>query len=249
MGAPAAQPTADFSAPFLTAFPAPGPLGLARLPIGRHGLPREVVRAHQRNRLLAGAVAALGERGCLATSIATVIKVAGVSRCTFYEHFADKEACFLTAYDEVLAWLEREGADAVDAAVGWPAKVRAAVDFTLSALAADPNLGRFVTAEIFLAGPAAAARHRELVDRLCEPLRAGRAESPVASRLPVSLEPTLIGGAVSLIARHIAAGDGERLADLAPEIIYFLLLPYLGAAPAQSVAELGGPSLSRAAAD
>jgi hypothetical protein len=132
------------------------------------------------------------------------------------------------------------GSAAVDRAAGWPAKVRAAVDFTLSALAADPSRGRLVTAEIFLAGPAAAVRHRELVDRLCEPLRAGRAEGPVASRLPASLEPTLIGGAVSLIARHIAAGDGERLAELAPEITYFLLLPYLGAAPAQSVAELGG---------
>jgi AcrR family transcriptional regulator len=247
--APAAQPAADLSAPFLTAFPAPGPLGPARLPIGRHGLPRELIRAHQRNRLLAGAVAELGERGCLATSIATVIKAAGVSRSTFYEHFADKEACFLTAYDEVLAWLEREGSAAVDRAASWPAKVRAAVDFTLGALAADPNLGRLVSAEIFLAGPAAAARHRQLVDRLCEPLRAGRAESPVASRLPANLEPTLIGGAVSLVARHIAAGDGERLAELAPEITYFLLLPYLGAAAAQSVAAPGGRSLSPALAD
>src|SRR5207253_2083261 len=39
------------------------------------------------------------ERGYPATTVADVVERAGVSRRTFYEQFADKEACFLAAYD------------------------------------------------------------------------------------------------------------------------------------------------------
>ena len=214
----------------------PPPFALARLPIGRHGLPREVVQANQRNRLLAGAIDAIGERGYAAGSVAGIIKAAGVSRNTFYEHFADREACFLAAYEAIVAWLEREGAAAAAGAGDWPGAVRAAVAKTLALLGADLGVARLLTVEISLAGPAAAAAERALVDRLAAPLRLGRAEGPPNAGLSARLEPALIGGAFSLVARAVGAGQGDRLAELASGITEFLLVPYLGAMAAARAA-------------
>ena len=76
---------------------------LQRLPPGRHSVPAEEVARQQRLRLMAGMLDAVGEQGYVATSVADVLSRAGVSRRTFYEHFADKEACFLQAFDHVAA--------------------------------------------------------------------------------------------------------------------------------------------------
>ena len=65
------------------------------LPPGRHGLPRDFVSRNQRHRLLTAVAWSVAERGYNATTVANITKAASVSRRTFYEHFADKEACFL----------------------------------------------------------------------------------------------------------------------------------------------------------
>ena len=75
------------------------PASPSRLPSGRHGLTRDVVVASQRTRLVDAMAQIVAEKGYPATTVADVVERAGVSRRTFYEQFADKEACFLAAYD------------------------------------------------------------------------------------------------------------------------------------------------------
>ena len=60
---------------------------------------RGAARLAARGRLICAIADAVAAEGYAATSVADVIALAGVSRKTFYEHFADKEACFLAAYD------------------------------------------------------------------------------------------------------------------------------------------------------
>src|SRR4051795_2217185 len=69
------------------------------LPRGPHGLERDVVLASQRGRMLGAMADAVAGKGFAATTVADVVAGAGVSRKTFYEHFRDKEECFLAAYD------------------------------------------------------------------------------------------------------------------------------------------------------
>ena len=83
--------------------PATPPSTPNRLPSGRHGLPRETVAASQRARMIDAMAAVVAEKGYAATTVADVVERAGVSRRTFYEQFADKEACFLAAYEVGLA--------------------------------------------------------------------------------------------------------------------------------------------------
>src|SRR5882757_2126348 len=99
------------------------PPELARLPHGRHGLPREFVVHNQRERLIAGLAEAVVEHGYAATTITHITKAAAVSRRTFYEHFESKEDCFLAAYDVVLEQLRERVIAAGEAVDEWPARV------------------------------------------------------------------------------------------------------------------------------
>ncbi len=54
----------------------------------------------QRTRIVAAAAATLEELGCRAITVAQVAGRAGVSRKTFYEHFEDRESCFIAALEE-----------------------------------------------------------------------------------------------------------------------------------------------------
>jgi AcrR family transcriptional regulator len=212
---------------------------LARLPRGRHGLPREFVDQNHRNRLLAATVDSVAERGYLATTVATITSHAGVSRGAFYRHFADKEDSFLSAYDLITGWLEIEAAR-VAAERSWARGVGAAVEATLALLAADPRLARLCAVEVFPAGPSAVARQEATIDRLCVRLRRGRAEGAAGPQLPEQLERILIGGAISLVARYVNAKRSQRLEELTDQLTEFLLAPYLGTASASRLAAEGG---------
>src|SRR5687768_6636573 len=69
------------------------------LPRGRHAAAREIVWESQRERMLAAMAEAVAAKGYARVAVADVIALAGVSRKTFYEHFANKDACLLAAFD------------------------------------------------------------------------------------------------------------------------------------------------------
>src|SRR5687768_12206877 len=54
--------------------------------------------ADHRTRLLEAMGEAVTEKGYAQVTIADIARHARVSKRTFYEHFADKEECFLAAY-------------------------------------------------------------------------------------------------------------------------------------------------------
>jgi AcrR family transcriptional regulator len=134
------------------------------LPSGSSGIPREQVVASQRQRLIHGVTMAVAEKALSATTISDITDRAGVSKKTFYDHFADKLACFLAAYDhgaasilaevaEAAANARREGLDAVS-------QYRAGTHAYLSFLVREAPYARTFCLEMLAAGPEAAARHR-----------------------------------------------------------------------------------------
>ncbi|MGH3429378.1 MAG: hypothetical protein ACRDQZ_17730, partial [Mycobacteriales bacterium] len=87
------------------------------------------------------------------------------------------------------------------------------------------------------AGPAVAARFDRAIGEIAAPLRLGRDERPADERpLPDSTEDTVIGSLVSLVQRKVAAGEAERLGDLLPDCVEFVLAPYLDHAEASRLA-------------
>jgi AcrR family transcriptional regulator len=215
------------------------PPELARLPPGRHGLPREFVVHNHRERLIAGLAAAVAEKGYSATTISDITKHAAISRRTFYEHFESKQDCFLAAYDVVLKQIRDRVADAAAAESDWPHRVHAGIRALLAFLAAEPELARLGMVESMVAGPEIAARHRDAVDSFVAVLRGGRAgllSDNSENGLPETTEEAVVGGIALLIARRVIAGKTVQLPSLLPDLTRFALTPYIGADEAAAVA-------------
>src|SRR3954451_20197141 len=69
-------------------------------PRGRHAPPLEVRLEVQRERLLEAAAEVFAERGYAEASAEAISRAAGMSKATFYEHFANKEDAILALFDE-----------------------------------------------------------------------------------------------------------------------------------------------------
>ena len=204
----------------------PPELALARLPAGRHGLPRSFVAHNQRLRIVTGMLRVLPEHGYPATTIGHITREAGVSRAAFYQQFASKEECFLATFDLASGWFCERVERAVAGEDEWPARIRAGISEALRLLAANPLVAHLMAVEALQAGRAARERQQAMLDRFASALRAGH---PGRDELPEDLADLLLGGVVSLIARYVDSDRAERLPDATATLVEYLLIPYLGA--------------------
>jgi AcrR family transcriptional regulator len=202
-----------------------------RLPPGRHGIPADLVRAHQRLRLLGAAATAVAEQGYGRITAARVTELAGVSSRTFYQHFEDLWACLLAAYETEASHLcqEIEGACAALVEERGPiaeadrrGRARAGIAAALDFLTAEPEVARLLSAEPPPQIAALSAARRDLIERLGAMLRAVLTDPNGATPLP-GLERRLIGAALALVSTRAAGGDPQRLRDLEPELSELLL--------------------------
>lgn len=209
---------------------APGPqadLRLWKLPRGRHGLPRELVAQSQRERLIAAVVRVTAAEGYHSTSVADVLKAAGVGRESFYKHFKDKEDCFLAANDVLIDDLEAHVSEAYAQPGSWPERVRRGLTVTLDWFAADADIARVMLLEMGTVGPIATERFRRTFRRFVALLDDGRGEIKNAPELPHLA--IIAGGAVfAQIYEEVALDRTAELPALLPQLTFELLLPYLG---------------------
>ncbi len=207
--------------------------GKDRLPPGRHGLPRELVAENQCERLLNGVVEAVAEHGYNATTIGAITAAAQISRRTFYEHFRDKEGCFLGAYEMIDDHVRASMLAAGDPAAPWPEQVKARLAALLDVLSRDLAVARFYLTEPLAAGGEVSARYRDAMQLLAETLRpqAGPADANVEVR-----DQVLMGGIATLIARRLKQGEAARLPELLPDLTELALAPYTGRDEARRLA-------------
>jgi AcrR family transcriptional regulator len=200
--------------------------GLLRLPRGRHGLPRELVARNQRDRIAAAMIRTVAANGYAGTTVKDVGALAAVSRTTFYEYFRGKEDCFAKTHAIVADFLVESVTEAGEGERGWAARVRARVAALLHALASNPDLVRFALIAPASAGGEVADPRPRFLGRLAEALSAG---PPASARRPAPVvEEGMIGGVAALLTAKVEAGEGEGLAELAPDLVELVLAPYLG---------------------
>jgi AcrR family transcriptional regulator len=216
------------------------PPALARLPDGRHRLPREFVEQNQRNRILLAALDVFGAKGFAAASVQDLIDEASTSRATFYKYFADKNEALRAVHDEVLGWLEEQAREAAAAATDWTAGVLAVSDRLLGLFVADPRIARLCGVEALLGGREVRARQQAALSQAEDALRRGRSERPWGEELPALLEQLLLAGGLSLVARLIGLRDDPRVEALKRDFPELLLTPYVGAKDARRVVRGGG---------
>jgi AcrR family transcriptional regulator len=177
--------------------------------------------------LLAAVVRVTATKGYQASSVADVLKEAGVGRETFYKHFKDKEDCFLVANDALIADLEAQVRASYERPGSWPERVRRGLATTLQWFAASPEVSRVMMIEMGTVGPVAGARFRDTFRRFTALLDDGRGLIEDAPDLPNLA--SIAGGAVfARVYEEVALGNTTNLAHLLPQLTFELLLPYLG---------------------
>jgi AcrR family transcriptional regulator len=173
----------------------------------------------QRERLLTATETLIAERGAPATTIEAIVKQAGVSSITFYEHFRGKEECFVAAFDRAVEELRAT----IPAGLAWPADAREALAGLLAALDAEPARARLCFVEAQKGGPQLRARYEEALDA-------------AAVELSDSLGQAIAGGLAWLLRERLELGGGGSVQDLLPRMTEIVLAPYLGDAAAAPVA-------------
>jgi AcrR family transcriptional regulator len=197
---------------------------LATLPRGRHNLTREQVRSTQRTRMLLAMVEAVAEKGYVNTSVADVIGGARASRETFYEHFENKQDCFLAAYDEAVRRLTEMMRRALLPGDAPAVRFERALEAYLDAIASQPGLGRTFLIEVYAAGPEAWERRAQVMDRVSEVIFELLREDPAIALLP---DPrfaarALVGAIIMMVTGLVAAGDYAALPALTAPIMELL---------------------------
>lgn len=207
---------------------------LGRLPPGRHGLSREFVVQNQRDRLAAGIIAAIAEKGYRDTTVADIAAAAGVSRRTFYSYFSSKEECYLATYEVIGRHLAEASLGGGEGEEDWARRVRAEIAAAMEFFSANPDLVSFYLTAPPRAGEAVADRYRLGATRVLAQLSQGLPRE--AKRPTPDVLNAIAGGMAALIVGKVEAGEGDRLGELVPDLVELFLTPYLGREQAASVA-------------
>lgn len=134
-------------------------------------VPYEQRFRRQRRDLLDAAAALAADHGVAGTSVASITSAAGLAKRVFYEHFADKEACFVELFEETGAGHLRVAVDTAEAMGdrGASETVHAVIVALVSHRGADPRLMDAFKAEARAGSRLAAAydeHHRRIAGLL-----------------------------------------------------------------------------------
>ena len=157
-------------------------------------------------------------KGYAATTVGDVVAGAGVSRKTFYEHFRDKEECFLAAFDSGVDALLDAIASAEPDEPTRMSLVRARVRAYLRTLAARPAFARAFLIEVFAAGPRALDRRQRVLTRFEEFLQSlhaeARREFPDLPQVADVVWVAAVGALNEVVTQHLRVGRIEELPEL-----------------------------------
>ena len=199
-----------------------------RFPAGVRTLPPDLVKAVQRERLLAAMIDAIADIGYNTLTVQNVLARAGISRPTFYEQFEDKEDCFLAAFDAAAARMrERVEASVAEAGPSWRDQLRSGLIGLLGFIADDPKEARAVIVEARASTPAGLRRRDELLDGYAaciDALVREDLEEPPSAIAAAGV----VGGIESVLYTRLQKGETEELDELLPSLMYFAVLAYAG---------------------
>jgi AcrR family transcriptional regulator len=173
------------------------------------------------------------DRGAANVSVAHVVERSGVSRRTFYETFADREDCFLAAFDDALGFTSQRVTPAYAREKKWRERIRAGLVALLSFFDEEPVVARLLVVESLSAGKKTLQRRSGILAQLAIAVDEGREQSASAASLPPLTAEGLVGGALSLIHGRIVRGEGEPLLELTNQLMSMIVLPYLGSTAAR----------------
>jgi AcrR family transcriptional regulator len=187
-----------------------------RVPIQKEPQDAASERVDPRERLIAAMASSIRERGFRETTVADVVRIARTSRRTFYEHFEDREACFLALFDATNDAMMDGIAAAVNPEAPLEVQVDSALDAYIDHVTAQPALYRSFVRELPGLGRPGADRQLAVIERFAELLvelvESGRREQPEIGARPLTLDTAImiVGGLRELAVISLQRGRDVR---------------------------------------
>lgn len=206
----------------------------APLPRGPHELTREQVADSQRARLMAAFTELMAEGGYASVRLAELVTRAGVSKATFYEHFADKQECMLAAYEQFLHTLITAIAPLVtDEAPTLTDFVRNVITSYIAVITRDLTAARAFFVELDGAGPEARARRRHerqaFTALLADRHQKFRARDPSLAPIPTIAYEAIIDAAREIVRDRLDTEPEPNLTALISDLTLTFTAILLGA--------------------
>jgi len=182
------------------------------------GTPREEVIANQRERLFGAMVASVANRGYEATRVADLAEISGVSSRSFYDHFADKRACFLATMEAIIEASLQFAALTANQPADWEQRARRGFEDFATMIVAQPAASRMCLVDAYAAGPEAVA----LLERATASFEAltmeKLAQSPERAAMPAEMVTAHTGAMQEIARTRIRRAEEARLPGLMAEL-------------------------------
>ncbi|MEJ7894062.1 MAG: TetR/AcrR family transcriptional regulator [Solirubrobacteraceae bacterium] len=194
------------------------------VPRGRHAPPLEVRQELQRQRLAEAAASVFARTGYADATAEAIAREAGMSKATFYEHFANKEDCILALFDRAMALLigAMQGVRDSQSDVAPMERYKHSITALLGVMDQYPDYAQTLLIEIIGAGRPAMERRDSVFAAIAGYIDARNAEDAEAGLAPRLASPddalAVVGATVELASRQIRTGVPDNIADLAPVI-------------------------------
>jgi AcrR family transcriptional regulator len=153
-------------------------------------------------------------------SVARVVEQAGVSRATFYEHFADKEACFLAAYELAAGRIEA----ALERIDGTKPAQRAPelLDDLVENIVGDPAAARILLLEARAGGPLVRDAHGRLLVNVAARLEDWLHQPEDDGYRMAITGRAIMEGSVGILVIRAFRGEIARLGQLRGDLVAWM---------------------------
>lgn len=186
------------------------------------------MNTERREALLRAMLDELATKGYGDASVEAAMRDAGVSRAEFVSDFRDKDDCLFAAYDLLADRVVARASERCDSTEAWPERVREGLAALLDQLAAEPGMAQALTRAFPGIRPDTYERYVGLLGRFAPLMTEGRSYSEVDEELPGEVELLAVGAAEAIIFGEVDAGRAEQLPAMLPEILFSVLVPFMG---------------------
>ena len=184
---------------------------------------------NQRERIVDATAATVAAKGLAGLTIPEIARRANISHQTFYEIYPTKHDAFLGALKVGMHQALRVTAEAYDAhAEDWPRAIAAGLRALIEYVTSEPAHARLTLVDTFAASPEAIDIRDRALRYFYARLTPGYELAPPGLEVPAVAPEAITGGIWQILHDYIASGRIAELTEIAPQIIYLTLVPFLG---------------------
>jgi AcrR family transcriptional regulator len=179
-------------------------------------------------RIRSALVAVVAERGYAGTTLDPVLERAGVDSGTFEDCFSSLDECFAEVWEECQGEVVERTSTAFLAAGDWRRGMRAAAWQLCRWADENRERAQILFVELSYANELVRASRDRTFRVYADLIHAGRFEREQTADVPRATAEAVMGAIWERLVITVRAGTFDRLPTQVPEMMYLLVLPFLG---------------------